>query len=290
MNELTGRGAIITGASQGLGAAIAAAFVTAGADVCLCARDAQAVAASCGDLQARAAAGQVVTGLAADVSDPRAVERLVAHAAATLPRLDILVNNAGVYGPMGPSEAVDWADWVRAVEINLYGSVLPTRAVLPVMKAQRYGKIVQISGGGATNPLPNISAYAASKAAVVRFAESLAGEVAPFGIDVNAVAPGALATRMLDELLAQGPEAVGAVFHERMLAIKADGGTPLEKGAALVLFLASPVSDGITGRLLSAVWDPWADLADHKAELAGSDVYTLRRVVPADRGFGWGGA
>ena len=92
------------------------------------------------------------------------------------------------------------------MEINIYGSVLPCRAVLPHFKQQRYGKIVQLSGGGATNPLPRISAYAASKAAVVRFAETLALEVQDDGIDVNAIAPGALNTRMLDEVLAAGPE------------------------------------------------------------------------------------
>ena len=115
------------------------------------------------------------------------------------------MNNAGVYGPMGSIEDVDWDAWVRAIEINLFGSILMCRALLPHFKAQRYGKIIQLSGGGATNPLPRISAYAASKAAIVRFAESLALEVRDEGIDVNAIAPGALNTRMMDELLAAGP-------------------------------------------------------------------------------------
>ncbi len=135
----------------------------------------------------------------------------------------MLVNNAGVYGPLGPSEDVDWAAWVRAMEINVYGSVLPCRALLPHFKQHRYGKIVQLSGGGATNPLPRISAYAASKAAVIRFAESLALEVRPFGIDVNAIAPGALNTRMLDEVVAAGPEVVGQDFYDRMVSNERTG-------------------------------------------------------------------
>jgi NAD(P)-dependent dehydrogenase (short-subunit alcohol dehydrogenase family) len=174
------------------------------------------------------------------------------------------------------------------MEINVYGSVLPSRALVPHFKQHRYGKIVQLSGGGATNPLPNISAYAASKAAIVRFAESLALEVKPFGIDVNTIAPGALNTRMLDEVLAAGPDAVGRDFYDRMVTTKNQGGTPLERGAALAVYLGSAASDGITGRLLSAVWDPWEQLASRRADLDASDVYTLRRIVPKDRGFTWG--
>jgi NAD(P)-dependent dehydrogenase (short-subunit alcohol dehydrogenase family) len=198
------------------------------------------------------------------------------------------VNNAGIYGPIGPTEEVDWDSWVRAIEINLLGSVLLCRALLPHFKRQRYGKIVQLSGGGATNPLPRFTAYAASKAAVVRFAESLALDVREYGIDVNSIAPGPLNTRMMRELLDAGPQAAGEGFFERMKKIADEGGAPLETGAALAVFLASAASDGITGKLLSAVWDPWSTLAAHRADLDGSDVYTLRRIVPSDRGLTWG--
>ena len=150
-----------------------------------------------------------------------------------------------------------------------------------------YGKIVQLSGGGATNPLPGLSAYAASKAAVVRFAETLAEELREHHVDVNAVAPGALNTRMLDEVLAAGPERVGQAFYERALEQQRSGGVPLERGAELAVWLASAASDGVTGKLLSAVWDPWRELPRHLEDLA-SDVYTLRRIVPGDRGLGWG--
>jgi NAD(P)-dependent dehydrogenase (short-subunit alcohol dehydrogenase family) len=223
----------------------------------------------------------------ADVSRPDDVDRLVSTALDSWGRLDALVNNAGIYGPLGETEKVDWAEWTRAVEINLYGSVLPARAVLPHFKANGYGKIVQISGGGATNPLPRITSYAASKAAVIRFAESLAEEVREFGIDVNAIAPGALNTRMMEQVIASGPDAVGEAFHLRMQRISAEGGTPLQRGAALAVFLASADSDGLTGRLISAAWDPWEDLASRKAEMAQTDIYTLRRITPADRGKNW---
>jgi 3-oxoacyl-[acyl-carrier protein] reductase len=149
------------------------------------------------------------------------------------------VNNAGVYGPKGEIESVDWSEWVAAMQINVFGSVLMSRAVLPHFKRQRYGKVIQLSGGGATSPMPRISAYAVTKAAIVRYAETLAEEVRGTGIDVNAIAPGALNTRMLDEILEAGPDRVGKAFYERSLQQKESGGAGLSRGAELALFLAS---------------------------------------------------
>jgi NAD(P)-dependent dehydrogenase (short-subunit alcohol dehydrogenase family) len=288
MDELKGRAAIITGANRGLGLAIAEAYVVAGADVFLCGRDASALASARESLVERAGAGQQVLAQAVDVSDERQVKTFVAQAVEALPSVCILVNNAGVYGPKGPIESVSSAEWVRSIEINLYGSVFMCAALVPHFKRRRYGKIVQLSGGGATNPLPRLSAYAASKAAVVRFAETLAEEVREHGIDVNSVAPGALNTRLLDEVLAAGPERVGEAFYAKALAQKSEGGAPLTKGAALAVFLGAAASDGITGKLLSAIWDPWSELPEHLEALRTSDVYTLRRIVPRDRGLDWG--
>ncbi len=285
--SLTGRAAIVTGASEGLGRELARAYVVAGASVLMCARDSGRLDTARAEVVELAKPPQVVAAISADVSDPSDVDRLVAHAFHCFPQVHVLVNNAGVYGPIGPIESVDWAAWVRAVEINLYGSVLMVRALIPHFKQHRYGKIIQLSGGGATNPLPRISAYAASKAAVVRFAESLALEVEEFGIDVNAIAPGALNTRMMDQLMAAGPDVAGPAFYDRMKKIADAGGTPLDRGAALAVFLASPASDGITGRLLSAVWDSWSELPARREDLRPTDVYTVRRIVPADRGFDW---
>ena len=287
MKALAGRSALITGANQGFGLAIARAYVEAGAGVVMCARDAALLGRARAAVAALAADGQRVIACAADVSNREDVARLAAAACEAFPDLQILVNNAGVYGPMGPSESVDWDAWVQAMEINVFGSVLMCRALLPHFRRRHYGKIIQLSGGGATNPLPRLSAYAASKAAIVRFAESLALEVQEDGIDVNSVAPGALNTRMMGELIHAGPEAVGQAFFDRMKKIADDGGTPLETGAALTVFLGSAASDGITGRLLSTVWDPWDELPRHRDELEGTDIYTLRRIVPSDRGRRW---
>jgi len=286
--SLAGRNALITGASQGLGLSIARAYVRAGAGVLLCARDREMLEKARQELSLLASPEQTVATEAADVSSLEDVDRLLKKAKTTFRSFHILVNNAGVYGPKGGIEDVDWREWVRAVEINLYGSILMCRAVLPHFKAQNYGKIIQLSGGGATSPLPRISAYAASKAAVVRLAETLAEEVREYHIDVNSIAPGPLNTRLLDEALAAGPDRVGRDFYDQSLRQKEQGGAPLEKGAELAVFLASSASDGITGKLISAVWDPRETLPEHLEELRKTDIYTLRRIVPKDRGYDWG--
>jgi NAD(P)-dependent dehydrogenase (short-subunit alcohol dehydrogenase family) len=286
--SLEGRVGIITGANQGLGLAIARAYVAAGASVFLCARDGKMLEQAREEVSALATCNQTVAVQAADVAKATDVQNLLDAAFRVFPRIHILVNNAGVYGPMGPIEEVEWDAWVKALEINLLGSVLLCRGVLPHFKLHRYGKIVQLSGGGATNPLPWLSAYAASKAAIIRFAETLAEEVREYNVDVNSIAPGALNTRLLDQVLAAGSQKVGNAFYERALKQKEQGGTPLEKGAELAVFLGSAASDGITGKLVSAVWDPWEKLPEHRKHLQQTDIYTLRRIVPKDRGLDWG--
>jgi NAD(P)-dependent dehydrogenase (short-subunit alcohol dehydrogenase family) len=285
---LRDRCAIVTGASQGLGYAIVGKYLQAGASVLMCARGAVQLEEASSALRRLCGPDQALVALPADVCRAADVKALVDRALLEFGRLDILVNNAGVAGPAGPTERVNWDEWVRTIEINLLGSVLVSRAVLPHFQQIGYGKIIQLSGGGATRPLPMRSAYAASKAAVVRFVETLAEENRKHRIDVNAIAPGALNTRMLDELIAAGPERVGLDCYERALRHKSGGAAPLSKGAELAVFLGSGSSDGITGKLLSAIWDPWAALPDHVADLRGTDVYTLRRVVPADRDLSWG--
>ena len=142
------------------------------------------------------------------------------------------------------------------------------RAVLPGMRERGYGKIINLSGGGGTGPRPNFSAYATAKAGVVRFTETLAGEVG--GIDVNAIAPGVLNTRMRDDVLEAGPELAGAEYE----LTRDRGETSFEPATQLAVYLASAASDGVSGRLIAALWDDWRTL--HEQDL-DADVYTLRR-------------
>jgi 3-oxoacyl-[acyl-carrier protein] reductase len=260
--KLKNLNALITGGSQGLGRAIASHYLAAGANVVICSRSEKELLATRDEL-ARQFPAQKILARACDVASESQVNALVAFALGELGSLEALVLNAGVYGPMGDTETVSLDEWRRALDINLFGVLLPCRAIIPHFKQAARGKIVILSGGGATNPLPQISAYAASKAAVIRLMETLAEELKKFHVDVNAIAPGALATRLVDEVLAAGPEKVGTAFYE------------------------SEESDGITGKLISAQWDPWRTLQEHREELANSDIYCLRRIVPEDRGQKW---
>ncbi len=285
--SLAGRGAIITGGSVGLGYTIAETYVRHGANIMICARTATEVTAARDRLARLTTPRQVVAAMPADVSTEADIDKIVSTALATFPSLEILVNNAAIVGPIGPAEDADWQKWRHTTEVNLFGSVLMCRAVVPHFRRQKYGKILQLSAGGATAPDPRFSAYAASKAAAVAFAATLAEELRDDSIDVNSIAPGGLTTRMNDEKLAAGTEKLGDVLYQQLQKRKKEGGTPLAFGAELAVFLGAAASDGITGRIISAVWDEWRTLADHRDKLSDSDVYTLRRIVPRDRGFSW---
>ena len=275
--------ALITGGSQGLGKTIAEHFLLEGANVVICARNQNELFATQDELAKRFPT-QKIFAKTCDVSDESQVNELVAFALNNLGSVDALVLNAGIYGPMGPTESVSLEEWRRTIEINLFGVLLPCRSLIPHFKNAKKGKIVVLSGGGATNPMPNISSYAASKAAVIRLMETLAEELKPYQVDVNAIAPGALKTRLLDEVIAAGPAKVGSVIFEKNMNWKENGAVPLELGAQLAVYLASEDSDGITGKLISAQWDPWKELQSHHETLANSDIYCLRRIVPEDRG------
>lgn len=150
------------------------------------------------------------------------------------------------------------------------------------------GSIVNLSGGGGASPRPNFSAYATAKCGLVRFSETVAAEVAGWNIRVNCVAPGAMNTDMLRETLEAGPERVGAEYAKVAKVVTAEGGADPKVAAELIVYLASAESAAITGKLISAVWDPWPELHQHADDLRASDIYTLRRIVPAERGKEWG--
>jgi NAD(P)-dependent dehydrogenase (short-subunit alcohol dehydrogenase family) len=279
--KLSGRNTLITGGSQGFGRHIVEAFLAEGANVAFCARTAQDVAQAQAALAPSLKPGQQLVGLACDVADPASVAALFARATQLGP-LHAVVNNAGIYGPIGPTEEVTLADWTQAWQINVTGTLLVCQHAIRAMKPHGIGKIINISGGGATNPMPRFVAYAATKAAVVRLTETLAEECRANRIDVNAVAPGALRTRLTQQVLAAGPDKAGADFYAKNKKWSDEGAADPKLGAGLCVWLASAESDGITGKLISAQWDPWKDPAKFRA-LATGDVYTLRRIVPEDR-------
>jgi 3-oxoacyl-[acyl-carrier protein] reductase len=268
--------ALITGAGRGIGRAVAIAFAREGADLTLVARTASELDETA---QMIRSAGHRVVAATADVSRRADVERAVGEALETFGRVDVLVNNAGVQPPIGPLWQNDADEWTRAVAVNLFGPMLCIKAVLPGMMERQRGKIINFSGGGATGPRPNFSAYAASKAALVRLTETLAAELAPYNIQVNALAPGAINTRMLDEVLAAG-ELAGAELAQAQHRAQR-GGHSVEQAAQLAVFLASSDSNGLTGKLIAAPHDDWPGWdAARLAALNKSPWYTLRRLDP----------
>ena len=279
--KLSGRNTLITGGSQGLGRVIVEAFLAEGANVVFCARTAADVAVTQGALNSQLKTGQQLIGLTCDIADPTSVAALFARAAQLGP-LHVVVNNAGIYGPIGPTEEVALTDWTQAWQVNVTGTLLVCQQAIRAMKPRGAGKIITISGGGATNPMPRFAAYAATKAAVVRLTETLAEEYRADHIDINAVAPGALRTRLTAQVLAAGPEKAGVEFFAKNKKWSEEGAVDPKLAAALCVFLASAASDGITGKLISAQWDPWKDPEKFRA-LAAGDIYTLRRIVPEDR-------
>jgi len=287
MDSLKGRVAIITGASRGIGLAISRAFLDAGAKIAVCARDRVELKMATKSLEETAGGPERIFAAPVDVAIPEDAEEFVNESVAHFGRLHILVNNAGIHGPMGFANEVSPKQWEEAVRINLLGSFHMIQPALFYMRKAGYGKIIQLSGGGATKPMPFFSAYAATKAAVVRLAETVAEELRGTGIDVNSIAPGAVNTRLLDDVLAAGPGAVGEMAYQNALLQQRSGGEPPESAARLAVFLGSQASDGITGKLISAVWDRWEDLSAHRDEVGRSDLFTLRRIAGRDRGMPW---
>lgn len=273
---MQGTVAVITGGGRGIGEAVALAFAGSGAAVVLAARTASELA----QVEARVrAAGGGALAIPTDVSSPADVSRLVQRAVDAYGRVDVLVNAAGILGPVGPLWEADPEAWKRSVEINLYGTFLCCRAVVPHMMQRRRGAIVNFSGGGAASPLPRMAAYGASKAAVVRLTETLAEELKPYNIAVNAIAAGMVDTRLLDPVL-DAQERGGEQFARvRRLRDTGEGGVPAELPAALALWLASDASHGLTGKLISAPYDGWRDWDERRiVALRASPWFTLRRI------------
>jgi len=283
---MTNKTCLITGSSKGLGEFLAKRFWDAGYNLCLIARSDVGLEQVVTTLPVNKK--QQVISLVCDLGDQDQVSELSVKVRGCFSRLDVLINNAAIHGPIGPMWENDFSFWQQTMQVDLLAPVFLCHSFIPWMKETGGGSIINLSGGGATGSRPNFSAYATAKAGLVRFSETLAEETKPFGVRVNCIAPGAMKTALLGEILENGSGAAGE--REFTLAHKVfmEGGALMENVADLALFLASDASKGITGKLISAVWDDWEHWPEHLDELSSSDVYTLRRIIGRDRGFTWG--
>lgn len=279
-----GKNAVITGGGRGIGRAVAEAYAREGAKLLLVSRTKSELEETVGRIHEGGAGAEILILDVAETDAPRLLREAIEN---VFPEgLDILVAAAGVYGPIGATHEVDPNAWRQVLMVNLFGTFAAVQASVPSMKKRERGTIITFSGGG-EGPYPNFSAYVSSKGGIVRLTETLAVELAPFRIAVNAITPGAVNTRFLDELLAAGPEKAGEEAYQRSLEQKAEGGVSPEEAAKLCIFLASQEAEGVTGKVISANRDNYRSFPEHLRELMESDVYTFRRVKPKDRNFSW---
>lgn len=277
MEKLKNKKAVITGGSRGIGRAIAAEYLKNGAAIFLIARDGKGLAEAKGELSPL---GKVQVTIA-DVSHREDIERAAAEVQKQWGAVDILVNAAGIYGPIGPIDEVDPGEWHHALEVNLFGVFLALRSFVPLMKKSG-GAIVNFVGGG-EGAYPNFSSYISAKGGIARLNETAAAELKRFNIRVNAIAPGAVNTKFLDDIIAAGPKKAGAENYEKSLKQKESGGVSPEKAAALAVFLASDASKELSGKIFSAVWDKYEEFPSQAKEIMGSDLFTMRRVRPEEK-------
>lgn len=261
---------VITGSSSGIGKYLADSLAAKGHEICRLARS-----------------PQNGFSLECDVADWPAMEQAAKTVSQKWAAVNALICCAGIQEPIGPAMEMDPWLWRRNLAVNLDGTFFAIRAFYAALKkSPSRAKILCFSGGGSTSPRPNFTAYGVAKTGVVRLVETLAAEWSGHPPDINAIAPGAIFTRMTEEVLARGQSA-GKKEFEQASKMSRDNTTQLGGVLGLIEFLLSPGSDGISGKLISAQWDPWEKLHEFKNDLAG-DIYTLRRITPKDRGKTWG--
>ena len=278
----------ISGATSGLGLEIAKHFVKAGKSVIFCARSEGSVEVTDKFLKSLAASNQVILGFSNDVSNRDTTSEMFKKLQELNIHIDILICNAGLIGTIDKFLENNFKDWELAFNVNFYGTINLVLQVLPTMISQKKGKVIHISGGGATSPLYGMSSYAASKAAAVRLIETLAIEYEDSGVTFNSVAPGMLKTRLLDQMLDAGPDRIGRNLFAKSLARAESRADSTPQAIELIDFLASNSSIGISGKLISAEWDNWQEWPNHLGKLKNSDLFTLRRIAGRDRGQEWG--
>lgn len=277
---LLGHVCVVTGGGSGIGRVICQALARSGARLAVVGRRMDALNETVEMLQSETGRDDVAVAIQGDVTSQNDVERVAGSVAAQFGPVDVLVNCAATQGPIGPFVAGDIGAWARTIETDLVGPARMARAFLPGMIHNGGGCIINMSGGGATGPRPSFSAYSAAKAGLVRFTETLAVEGRPAGIRVYAIAPGAINTAMLDEVIQAGD----AAGDERAAALErhAAGGDSTKPVAALVTYLASGRDGGsLSGKLLAAQHDDWWALAELADVVRDSDWLALRRVDPA---------
>ena len=272
---LAGKTVVVTGGSLGIGFAVAKQASSCGPELILISRHEKDLKKAVSELPSDH--GQIHRYYVLDVSRSDQVKKFAANLKKTKTIIHGLVNAAGVLPPIGKTEDISPQEFEKTFQTILFGTFNMCHYLIPLLKKSPRGKIVNFSGGGATGAFPNYTAYAVSKIGVVKLTENLAAEYKNENIDVNAIAPGFVITRMHENTLRAGKRA-GIEYLEKTRAEIARGGTPVKHAAELVFLLLSSAADGVSGKLISAPWDPWnkADFIKHLKD--DKDFGVLRRI------------
>ena len=274
--RLAGRVALVTGASRGFGRLLAGTLASAGAAVGLVARSGEQLAETRDEL---ITAGSTAVAMAADVSDAEALTAAVEEVSRQLGPIDVLVNNAGVTGPVGAVSEIDPLDWWQTLEVNLRSVLTCTSLVLPSMIARGQGRIINITSQAGVSRWPLMSAYAVSKAAVIKLTENLAVELKRTGITAFSVHPGLLPIGLGERALASKPPAdsgEGKVIGWLRRELEEGRGAEPDAAARFVLRIAAGDCDGLSGCHL-AIHDDLDALIERADAISRHDLYTLRR-------------
>lgn len=266
--QLSGQVAAVTGGGRGIGRAIAATLSAAGATTVVLARSASEINETARMIEQ---AGGRARPFVADVTDAVAVQKTFAEIERSLGSVTLLVNNAAIPGPIGPFWETDPEQWWRTLDVNLRGAVLCSRAALPGMIAHGQGRIINIASSAL--PIAYFSSYATSKAALVRFTETIAGEAKPYGVSMFAVGPGTVRTSMAEHSLRSHDGQRWLPWFKRIFDQGLD--VSVERPSRLVLELASGRADSLSGRFLS-IWDDLDSLLRNVREIEERHLYSLR--------------
>src|SRR3989339_72008 len=261
---------------MGIGLEVAKQCAVEGAKVVIAARDEGNLKTACSLLDEVSSCERFYCRL--DIGNYIDVESFAAWCRDKFGAVYGLVNCAGIYGPIGKTYKVDITKFAETIQINFLGTVHMCHAFIPLMKSDSRKKIINYSGGGAATPFPNYSAYATSKIATVRFTENLSIELEDESFDVNCISPGFVITRLHQDTLAAGSDSATKAFYENTKKKRNRGGIPAPIPASLTVFFLSAESNGITGKFISAQWDPWREKTFQDRLRADKDFDTIRRI------------
>jgi NAD(P)-dependent dehydrogenase (short-subunit alcohol dehydrogenase family) len=272
-NLMDRKAIVITGASSGFGAAFARALAADGHTLFICARRTDRLAEI-------AAENPSIFHFRCDIGREAEVKDFFCEVGGRTPSVDAVIHCAAILGPLGTFDSIESDAWHDTITTNLFGAYLVIRHALPLMQPTRRGRILVLSGGGAFDPMPNVSAYGASKAAIVRLVETLAVELKTRNIAVNAIAPGFAPTEIHRSTLAAGHEHGGEHFKKTMKLISG-WDSSMDVPVQCIRYMLSEAATKLTGKTISARYDPWGEpeFNQHVDEIVASPLYTTQRTI-----------